>query len=505
MVIKFGWMETMDVLAWLNQNHELAIRYAAPSIIPTVLIPLTAATVAVTSLAGMIAGWFGIKLHTEGPKQFLEVLLKKRVLITMLFLNLLGWGGYKSYQYFKTLPKFIMTIELASEKNSITSHQNYIDNHYRNHDYYGELVSALNVSLDLKKEIKLPKGAFRSGVISGNSLFYGVDDGHIYELDKFNLEIKRKFYIGTQVTTRPIIYKNRIYSGEGNHETHHARIYSFDLKSGKFINAFATKGHTEGQPLIEMHNGQELMFITAGSDGLYAISPADMSEIWHKNDGHLDATVTISDGVVYAGTGVEKGISNNKKYAIAYEFSTGKEIWKKELPLSNWMHPIVTNQHVCYVLGEIYSPSKLGLFHCLDKKTGMTNFSLSTTAPIASKPFHIQTDIANYVFFGDLEGKIYGININDKKMMWSKSTSLEKISYSLSSFEYDKDRGVLWFPSYNNGIFAIDIKTGDTITHWSPKESQSAWRKNYAAVSIDNDRLYHLDAEGNLRLFKILF
>ena len=60
-----------------------------------------------------------------------------------------------------------------------------------------------------EKEIKIEKGAFRSGVISGDSIFYGSDDGYIYEFNKNNLDIKRKFFVGTRVTTAPIIYQNK--------------------------------------------------------------------------------------------------------------------------------------------------------------------------------------------------------------------------------------------------------------------------------------------------------
>ncbi|NBO38699.1 hypothetical protein EBU99_08960 [bacterium] len=48
-------------------------------IIPTVMIPLTALTVALTMVASFIAGLFGIRLKTEGPRRLLEVLLKPRV------------------------------------------------------------------------------------------------------------------------------------------------------------------------------------------------------------------------------------------------------------------------------------------------------------------------------------------------------------------------------------------------------------------------------------------
>ena len=496
-------MEIMDVLHWLSQNHELATKGFIPGIIPTVFIPLTALTVALTSLASLVAGWFGIKLHTEGPKQFLEVLLKKRVLISMVIMNLLGWGIYKGYVYIHTLPSFIYTIESYSNKNAKNSSDVYPDSFFRKHNYESNMaVSPIN-SIKLINEIKIPKGAFRSGLISGNSIFYGSDDGKIYEFNKTDLAIKRDFFIGTQVTTRPIIYKNRIFAGEGNHLTHHARIYSFDLKTGEFINAFNTAGHTEGQPLIENFQDKELMFVTGGVDGLYAIDPITMKEIWHRKDGHLDATVSTQNGIIYSGTGVEKGAARDRSYAVAYEFLTGKTIWKKELPLSNWMHPVVTEKDVCFVLGEIYVKSSIGLLHCLDKKSGNPHFSIPFDAPLASKPLYLKNQDQEYIFLADLTGNACGVNLNQKEKIWCHSTAKTPINNSLASFEYAPLTGLLWFPSFNNGLFAIEPKSGKIMGHWLPSGNQSPWNANYASVTIDGDSLYHMDIDGNLRMFKV--
>lgn len=496
-------MEIMDVLHWLSHNHELATKGFIPGIIPTVFIPLTALTVALTSLASLVAGWFGIKLHTEGPKQFLEVLLKKRVLISMMIMNLLGWGIYKSYVYIHTLPSFIYTIEHYSNENAHPSNEVYPDSHFRKHNYDSNMVSSPINSLRLINEIKIPKGAFRSGLISGNSIFYGSDDGKIYEFNKKDLTVKREFFIGTQVTTRPIIYQDRIFAGEGNHATHNARIYSFSLSTGKFINAFNTTGHTEGQPLIENFQDRELMFITGGNDGLYALDPITMKELWHRKDGHLDATVSTQNGIIYTGTGVEKGAARDRSYAVAYEFQTGKTIWKKELPLSNWMHPVVTEKDVCFVLGEIYVKSSIGLLHCLDKKSGNPHFSIPFDAPLTSKPLYLKNQDQEFIFIADINGNACGVNLNLKEKMWCHSTSQTPTKASMASFEYAPLSGLLWFPSFNNGLFAIEPKSGKVITHWLPSSSQSKWKENYASVSIDGDNLYQMDIDGNLRMFQV--
>lgn len=497
-------METMDVLLWLKENHELSTQTFQMGILPTVLIPLTAVTVVLTSVASIIAGWFGIKLHTEGPKQLLEVLLKKRVLITMVFLNILFYGGYKAYQYIKTYPKFIMTITRHSDNEAVASSLVYENAITRNHSFDGKIAPVSFSKLEFEKSIKLPKGAFRSGVVSGSSIFYGVDDGYIYEINQSDLTIIRKFYVGTQVTTRPVIFNGKIYTGEGNHYTHHARIYSFDLKTGKYLNSQRTLGHTEGQQYVGTYNGKNLVFATAGLDGVYALDPENLNIVWHQNDGHLDATVSVENNRVYIGTGVEKGTLRDRSYAVAYDFLSGAKIWKKELPLSNWMHPIITKTDVCYVLGEIYFNSKVGLFHCLNKQSGAPHFSIPFESPLASLPYYINDGVEEMAFFASFDGTACAVNITKKETMWCHKTGNGKTDYSLSSFEFDSKRGVLWYPTLDNGIFAFEVKTGKVLAHWLPDGKKDKWEENYASVNIVGDSLYLLDIAGNLRKFKLL-
>lgn len=496
-------MEIMDVLLWLKNNHSFLTSDVSQSIIPMMLIPLTAVTVVITSVAGIIASWFGLKLHTEGPRQFLEVLLKKRVLISIIIFNLVSFGVYKSYLYYKNLPSFLFTIQKKSDALNLPSTINYSDSPRRVHQYVDDSLLSKNIELTLIKEKKLPKGAFRSGTISGNSIFFGADDGFIYEVNLQSLELIRTFFIGTQVTTRPIIFKNRLYVGEGNHETHHARVYSFDLLTGKFINSFSTLGHTEGQPQIVEHDGRSYLLIVAGKDGIYAVDPINMKEIWHQVDGHIDATVNTVDGVVYAGSGSEKGTVRDQSFAVAYDLKTGKKIWKTELPISNWMHPLVTKKEVCFNLGEIYFPSTVGIFTCLDRFTGENLWSLPFNAPIASKPLLISTSNNDYAFIADFKGTACGIDLTKRTKMWCHKTGTEKTTYSLTSFEYDKENKILWYPGMKTGLYAFEPLTGSVKMHFEPNKEMNKWRTTYGAVSINHGRIYLLDIAGTLRMFKV--
>lgn len=493
-------METMDVFQHII-SHELNSLNYSLAIIPTVLIPLTGLAVILSSVATIIASWFGIKLKTEGPKQLLEVLLTKKVLISAVLLNFLFWGLAKAYTYAKNSAVPLTYISYQTKGMAKASTTSYENSPTRAHTFYVSESKPTSLNTIAEKWIiKLPKGAFRSMTPSSQSLFVGVDDGKVYDINALDGSINRTFYVGTQVTTRPVIFNDKIYVGEGNHETHHARVYSYDLKTGLYLNAFQTKGHTEGQPIIASYNQELSMFVTAGKDGLYAIDPETMKIKWHNYDGHLDATASVEDNKVFTGSGKEKGLAFDRSYATVYDFNSGKVIWKKELPLSNWMHPLITNEFACYVLGEIYTESNVGLFYCFNKNSGNVAFSLPFNAPLVGKPLLLKTKTKEIAYVSSFSGEVCAIDIAMKVTSWCFNAGTPKTKYALSSVSYDTKRHLIWYASADNGLFALNPLDGQLIKHWVPEEnSLTPWKKTLASVSIVDDSLFLVDLKGFVR------
>ena len=500
MAIKYGWMEIMELSQFVNTLYELKVisdNQNAIAVIPTVLVPLTALTVLLSSIASIIAGWFGLKLKTEGPKRLLEVLLKKRVLLSMLVLNIVFYGLYFAWGQFKTYPRLLSTIE----KNHIpeVSSLSYSNEATRKANYVTENVaSPATLSLNLETNYKLSAGSFRSPVISGHSLFLANTIGEILEIDPASMKEKRKFYIGTFIATRPVIYKNFLYSGEGSHDTHHARIYGFDLSTGKLHATYSTKGHNEGTPVATTHKGKDYLVVVGGKDGVHTLSLPDLKLIWKSNEGHIDSSVNIENEYIYAGTGNEKERArSDKKYAVKYELETGNKIWKTELPLSSWMQPILTeSEMVCYVLGEIYFPSELGFLYCLDKKTGEPKLSIPTTSPLVGKPTLAKINGVEYIYSADLTGKLIAFNLSTQKIQFMLKPK-DVSDYSLSSPTFDPKRNLIFYQSPENGLYVIDALTGKVLFNENIKTA------SYASPTILEDDVYTIDMSGTLKHFKI--
>jgi len=501
---KYGWMETMELLPYLNlfihflNEWKIISTSDAIAVIPTVLVPLTALTVLLSSIASIIAGWFGLKLKTDGPKQLLEVLLKRRVIISAVLFNIACYGLYYSYQYIKNYPRFISTIERT--QNPIVSTTDYQISADRPHSFFiTQSKMAESLKLNLSIEEKLKGGSFRSLVIGKDSLFRATTKGMIEEIDKASLKVKREFYIGTFIATRPLIAKNHLFSGEGSNDTHHARIYSYDLSTGRLKASYQTKGHTEGTPIYTNYQGHDIIIAVAGKDGVHAMTAPDLVPLWKINDGHIDASVAISKGFVYAGTGNEKNKQTaEKRYASKYDLITGKTLWKKELPLSNWMQPIVTESGmICYVLGEIYFKSDLGSLYCLDEKSGDPMISIPTDAPLVGKPTYVNLQGQEYIYGADLKGNVYGFSLNQRKAIF-KFSPKELSQYSLSSPTYDPSTQSLLYQGPYGDLYVLNALTGKEITSYAFKT------ESFASPSIDGENIYTIDMKGALRKFQLI-
>ena len=160
----------------------------------------------------------------------------------------------------------------------------------------------------------------------------------------------------------------------------------------------------------------------------------------------------------------------------------------------------VRQKNVCYSLGEIYFKSNVGFFHCLDKKTGLPDFSIPFESPLIGKPLILKSPNSELAIFSSFNGEVCAVNLLTKTKVWCVKTGSEKTSYAFSSPNYDVKRNVLWYASADNGLFAFNPINGAIITHWLPKQSAfKTWNDTLASVTIHGDSLYLSDMEGVLR------
>lgn len=471
-----------------------------PMILPTVMIPFTLVSVGLSIFATFIAGLFGVQLKLEGPRKLLEVLLKPKVLFTALILNIVILGGVQGWKWWINYPRLIRTIKAESNERARPSAITYGDIPTVVTNFSSGSTSQMTpVEVSQSWRIDTGKGSFRSAVITNKRVFTGNDLGIVSELKLTTGELVRSFYIGTPASTEITIWKNSMYLGEGLHDTHHARVYRFDLISGVYRGSYQTLGHTEAQAVMGSFEGEDTLFSAAGEDGIHAIDPVTMKEKWKINIGHSDAGVVVRDGVVFVGTGREKGNDRkNKSYAAALDFKTGKIIWKRELAASSWMRPVIIVDNICYVSGEIYFPSERGHITCMNRKTGDYTISHNTASPIASTPKVLD----NSILHASISGVVCRFDLEAKKDLWCFDS--KGSGYSLAGASYDQKRDVILYPSRKNGLYILNPRSGELLKHWLPTKEEGEWKSTYADVAVSGDYWIISDNFGSVRALNVL-
>ncbi len=474
-----------------------------PMILPTVMIPLTLASVGVSVVASFIAALFGIELKMEGPKKLLEVLLKPRVLASAFALNALILGTLWSWRWWNNYPKLIFTIESESNSRALPSEITYQSIPTVQTQFSSSKIGPLALQkINQLWRVEIGKGTFRAPLISEGRIFSGNDGGTISEIDLASGEIVRSFYVGTSVSSELTLWNQSLFSGEGVHDTHHARVYRFDLKSGKYTGSYQTKGHTEGQAVIGTYKEESTLFAVAGVDGLHAIDPTTMTAKWKLNIGHMDAGVLVDEnsGVVFFGTGREKDDDKkNKSYAAAASFATGELLWQRELAASSWMRPVLAGSNVCFISGEIYFPSKRGHISCFDQISGEPTISHNTTEPLISTPKVLDESI----LYTSISGKVCRFDLKTKRDSWCFDSKGSGFSFAGAS--YDPRAHVVLYPSKSDGLYVLNANNGDLIMQWKPDQSEGEWANTYADVAVFGDLWIVADYVGSIRALRANF
>lgn len=475
--MSFGWMGIMEELS-LNSD---VIYYG---IIPTVLIPLSLVSFGLSMVASFIAGLFGIKLSTEGPRKLLELVFKPRFIAIAIVMNLFFYGAVKGYEYISHMPTTTLRLNMINKEQPIE--KSYPDNHGA-HFAFSLNSKAQFKPLELQKELKINVGPFYSPIVSGGSVFLGNDDGDFLEIDEHDLKVTRILKTKTMITPSILIDKGFAYYGEGEHATHHARIYKVDLKNFKIVNFFTTKGHTEGSATIQ---GEDIYF-PAGDDGIYKVNLDSMKKLWQAKIGHSDAQVVVDETNVYAASALDSRRAGDFPFAYALDRETGDIIWKRQLVASSWFRPLLIKDKICYISGEIYFDSEIGALECFNKNNGMIINSHRFNEPVTSTFITVDDSIV----VTTSKGNICSLESETLKQNWCTSTGETKRSYSAPM--YDEFRNVLLYATRKNGLFVLEPRTGVVLQQIKYNEGDSV----YARPVVTKDYVLLATMKGFIQKF----
>ncbi len=475
------------------------------AIIPTFVLPFTILGMILTSLATWIAAFFGIQLKAEGPKRLFEVLMRPKIILWALISNGLFYAVYAGWQYEATSSRPLWLIE--SKNHHHPAKAEHIETQEAILSDENQRKKNL-VELKLLWTIKISGGVFGGITSKGSALFMGTNNGKIFEIDSLSGKELRQFWVGQPVMTAPLILENNLFSGEGIHETHHARYYKFDLLNGEMVASTTTAGHIERTATVTSIGNKKILLTPAGKAGVIAIDSADMTTLWQAHVGHVDS-YPITDGeTVFVGTGLEQGFNQDGTFAYALELTSGKTRWKKQLPTSSWGRPILWKQQVCFSVGDVYSNTDYGQISCYDKNSGQELGAINLSGAVISNPI-LRGD---KLIISDLNATIYQIDLATKSIDWRIEVPHSGLSYAPVISDLTTSEN-LDLPKANNqndhliipgsdGLYIYSRQNQKLIYKWAPDEK---WSSSFSNVYIKNNVWYLADSKGMVRALQPIY
>jgi len=470
------------------------------AVVPTVAVPLASIMFLLNAIVSWIASLFGLRFDWQGPRHLLRALLSPRVVVVVILLNLVMVGAVYGWRQSKTMPSPLFEVQWMNERlqrqwGSVGAGRSYTDSTGRVTEIAqpSDASSAQSVTFRQLWRVKAGRGTLGAATAAGNSVFVGSVDGYVYEFDESDGKLLRRFYVGAAVSPDPVVWKNRLFVGEGTHETRRARVYAFDLTSGRFLGAVQTAGHTEGTPLV-VHDdsGRDHLLVAAGADGIYSVDPVTLTEQWHFVGGHTDGEPRVRGQRVYFSTGVDKDVRGTKHFAYALDLATGATVWKTATPASGWMPGAFLGHEICFSVGEIYTKSSFGQLSCYEIDSGKPGTAATADAPVLSIPLRVGND----VFVADRDGEVCDMKFPRGARAWCYATH-GKATASLTYLA----AGAVIYPSATRGLFAFDPENGRTLAVWKPAGTEGEWATTNARATLarGGSAVYLTDMSGNLR------
>jgi outer membrane protein assembly factor BamB len=471
------------------------------AVVPTVALPLATIVFLVNAMVSWVASLFGLRLNWEAPRELLRMFLRRRVVIAAVLINVATIGFVYARRQSQIMPSPLVEVEwmnasLQRRWGAVGTGRTYTDSTGRVTEIARPAGGPPVRSVAFRQlwRVKAGSGDMGAATVAGSSVFVGSVDGYVYEFDESDGKLLRRFFVGSEISPDPVVWKNRLFVGEGTHDMRRARLYVFDLRSGQFVGAVQTNGHTEGTPAVvhDDRTGRDHLLFVAGADGIYSVDPLTLKEQWHFIGGHTDSDPRVLGGRVYFSTGVEKTVAGTQHFAYALDLATGAPIWSTDTPASGWMPGVFVGHQVCFGVGEIYTRSSFGQLSCYDVDTGKAGTVASADAPLLSVPLRV----GDKVVVADRDGEVCVLQLPQGSRAWCRTTN----GQTNASLTYLAP-GAFIYPSAAQGLLAFDAEKGRTLAVWKPTPADGDWAKTNARATFarDGSAIYLTDEAGNLR------
>jgi eukaryotic-like serine/threonine-protein kinase len=243
-----------------------------------------------------------------------------------------------------------------------------------------------------------------SGVtISDKIVYTGSADGHLFAIDAKSGTEKWRFKTEGPVHSIPVVADGMVIIGSYDH---HA--YALNAVTGELNWKFNTGQMIVSSPVYI--DGK--VIIGSRSADLYAINVSTGEEEWRYFHwgSWVESSGTIFDGQLFIG-------SSDDQLLKSFDPENGNLLWSANLGGSPWSTPAVTKSTVYSgTFGNAnYGIDHRGGFFAIDRLTGEVQWSYLWDKKSDTNIYGVVSSPAaanGMVFFGGLDGVVYGFNVN---------------------------------------------------------------------------------------------
>jgi outer membrane protein assembly factor BamB len=291
-----------------------------------------------------------------------------------------------------------------------------------------------------------------------------ASSGALYCLDRKRGEEIWMFNDGggmKDVFSSPCLAGGRVYIGEGFHQHADCKLYCLDAASGKKLWDFATRSHIESTPCVWGNR----VYFGAGDDGLYCLDADTGKKIWHMPGLHVDASPLVIDNRLYGGSGV--GDSYRDTVLFCLNADTGEQMWRMPVDLPVWGMPAVQGECLYAGIGngnflmsadQLEKPKKpAGAVLCLERSTGKRIWRYDVPDGVYVRPCVDE----KYVWFAARDRHCYCVDRRGGDLIWKTDLGSAVVA-SPSLADYGESKS-LYVASSGGLVSHLDARTGKVV------------------------------------------
>ncbi len=248
----------------------------------------------------------------------------------------------------------------------------------------------------LRGEQEADRAVYGMPALAGSRVFVGGYDGILYAYDLQGLE-KWEEPLGGRIIGGPAVAGDIVIAGVALDEAmggQQGALYAFDIETGDSVWSFPTDGPIWSAPVVS----EETVYFGTLDKTVFAVSVEDGRERWRFNSGGaVVAPPLIDDGRLYLGD------FDSVFYAL--DAGTGDEVWRFDGAERWYWARAIAHE------GVIYAPSLDGNLYALDADSGQPRWTFETEGAIVGSPVVVGNLIAVPVAAGD-DSRISMVEMN---------------------------------------------------------------------------------------------